>query len=476
MEVVKPVGFPARYVVAGVASVLAVAVFWLVYTWPVAVQYLPNFKVEYSRGIGKVLQLEVVNETGRPVVFCATLYGWLPNGTFMEIGWRCGKGVINLDKRPLDKYVKHYVDIPGDVGVLVFLTYINGTEGGKPALARYVTSFAVDPRETPRRDVVKATIKVKSRGAPQRQDTTAKYSLQWPPSQIDEGCIVIDGWYMCFHWKLDYIYDVGYNTQFPIAAVRVFYDYYKYYYLRVEAYLRVSGRNYIYFRGGAAISYMGVSVGHSADIYTITLREQKVYLNLKARLEYPSRPVVFAAGFYGDYALARYKEVMRSPLCPLGCETGYTADVYMVRPIFQSDGTIKQFVDADYTPDDEHGLSRFFITANRYWSYLTARDDFELKLNSIYIKNSVGGVDIFSVGIPWPFKTPIPIDTSLTVGVGQDQQLMALAEVVAVLREVYKSRDDVVGLYYTPEAEFRVGDYETRIASLLVDVYTVRQR
>ena len=114
---VKPVGLPVRYVVAGVASVLAVAVFWLVYTWSVTVQYLPNFKVEYSKGIGKVLQLEVVDETGRPVVFCATLYGWLPNGTFMEIGWRCGKGVINLDKRLLDEYVKHYVDIPGDVGV-----------------------------------------------------------------------------------------------------------------------------------------------------------------------------------------------------------------------------------------------------------------------------------------------------------------------------------------------------------------------
>jgi len=476
MEVVKPVGFPARYVVAGVASVLAVAVFWLVYTWPVAVQYLSNFKVEYSKGVGKVLQLEVVNETGHPVVFCATLYGWLPNGTFMEIGWRCGKGVINLGKRPLDEYVKHYVNIPGDVGVVVFLTYINGTEGDKPALARHVTSFAVDPRETPRRDVVKATIKVKSRGAPQRQDTTAKYSLQWPPSRTDEQCIVTSGWYMCFHWKLDYIYDVGYNTQFPIAAVRVFYDYYKYYYLGVEAYLRVSGRNYIYFRGSAAISYKGSSVGYSADIYTITLREQKVYLNLKEELKYPSRPVVFAAGFYGDYALARYKEVMRSPLCPLGCETGYTADVYMVRPVFRSDGTIRQFVDVDYTPDDEYGLSRFFITANRYWDYLTARHDFRLKLNTIYIKNSVGGVDIFSVGIPWPFKPPIPIATSLTVGVGQDQQLIALAEVVAVLREVYESRDDVVGLYYTPEAEFRVGDYETRIASLLVDVYTVRQK
>jgi len=286
MEVVKPVGFPARYVVAGVASVLAVAVFWLIYTWPVAVQYLPYFKVEYSNGIWKTLQLEVVNETEHPVVFCATLYGWLPNGTFMEIGWRCGKGVINLDKRPLDEYVKHYVDIPGDVGVVVFLTYVNGTEGDKPALARYVASFAVDPRETPKRNVVKATIKVKSRGAPQRQNAAAKYSLQWPPSQIDEGCYAAD-WYMCYYWELDYIYDAGYNIQIPIAAIRVFYDYYKYYFLFVRAHLKVYGDNYIYFRGSAAIKYKTGSTGYSANIYTIVLREQKVYLDVQGVFNTP---------------------------------------------------------------------------------------------------------------------------------------------------------------------------------------------
>jgi hypothetical protein len=214
---------------------------------------------------------------------------------------------------------------------------------------------------------------------------------------------VIDGWYMCYYWKLDYIYDVGYNTEFPIAAVRVLNNYYKYYYLRVEAYLQVSGRNYIYFRGGAAISYLGVSTGvYSADIYTITLREQKVYLDSQADLKYPSRPVVFAAGFYGDYALARYKEVERSPLCPFGCETGYTADVYMVRPIFQSDGTIKQFVDADYTPDDAGGLSRFFITANRYWNYLTARDDFELELDSIDVKKVLVLMELTSSRCGYP--------------------------------------------------------------------------
>ncbi len=148
----------------------------------------------------------------------------------------------------------------------------------------------------------------------------------------------------------------------------------------------------------------------------------------------------------------------------------------MVRPVFQSDGTIKQFVDADYTPDDEYGLSRFFITANRYWDYLTVRHDYFLYLDSIYTKNSVKGFDVFSVGMPWPFKTPIPIATSLTVGVGQIQQMEALAVAQAILREVYRRTNDVEGRYYTPNAEFRVGDYETRISSLLVDVYTVPQR
>jgi len=287
---------------------------------------------------------------------------------------------------------------------------------------------------------------------------------------------VINDWNMCYYWKLDYIYDAGYNTQIPTVAIRVLNDYYKYYFLFVRAYLQVSGRNYIYFRGSAAISYKGVSTGYSADIYTITLREQKVYLDLQADLKYPTRPVVFTAGFYGDYALARYKEVERSLRCPLGCETGYTADVYLVRPIFQSDGTIKQFVDADYTPDDAYGLSRFFITANRYWNYLTARDDYFLYLDSIDVKNSVNGVDIFSVGIPWPFKIPTPVDGSLTVGIGQARQTKSFAVAQAILREAYESRDDAVGRYYTPNAEFRVGDYETRIVSLLVDVYTVPQR
>jgi hypothetical protein len=149
--------------------------------------------------------------------------------------------------------------------------------------------------------------------------------------------------------------------------------------------------------------------------------------------------------------------------------------VYLVRPVFQSDGTIKQFVDTDYGPGDEYGLSSFFITASMYWSYLTARHDYFLYLDSIDVEKSISGTDIFSVGIPWPFKSSIAADGKLMVGIGQIQLMMSFAVAEATLHEAYRSTNDVVGRYYTPGVMFDVGSYDSQIASLLVDVYTVPQ-
>ncbi len=74
------------------------------------------------------------------------------------------------------------------------------------------------------------------------------------------------------------------------------------------------------------------------------------------------------------------------------------------------------------------------------------------------------------------FKSSIATDGKLMAGIGQIQLMISYALAEAILREAYESKDDVVGRYYTPGVMFNVGDYETRIASLLVDVYTVSQR
>jgi hypothetical protein len=53
--------------------------------------------------------------------------------------------------------------------------------------------------------------------------------------------------------------------------------------------------------------------------------------------------------------------------------------------------------------------------------------------------------------------------------------MISYAVAEATSREGYRRTNDVVGRYYTPGVMFDVGDYNSQIASLLVDVYTVPQ-
>jgi hypothetical protein len=83
------------------------------------------------------------------------------------------------------------------------------------------------------------------------------------------------------------------------------------------------------------------------------LKNETVYLDTEKSWLYPPRPIMVTVGFYGDYAVARHKEMKIDSLCPSGCETGYTADVYLVRPTILHNGTIEKFEDIDDAPDNE---------------------------------------------------------------------------------------------------------------------------
>jgi hypothetical protein len=165
VEVFKSVRLPARYVAVGAVSLLAVALAWLVYSWPVTVQYFPTYAVTYSKGLGQSFELEVVDEASRPVHFCASMYGWLPNGSFIEIGKGCGVGRRNFNPKALRQYAETWKGHEGvEPGVVVLLTYLNGTEpDGKPTLARTAKSFTIQSERVTKGENVKATIKVKAK-------------------------------------------------------------------------------------------------------------------------------------------------------------------------------------------------------------------------------------------------------------------------------------------------------------------------
>lgn len=83
--------------------------------------------------------LEVVNGSGHPVPFCASLYGWLPKGSITQLGHVCGEGKARLDVGQLRKYAEEWRGLRREAGVFMLLTHINGTgPHGNSTLARTV--------------------------------------------------------------------------------------------------------------------------------------------------------------------------------------------------------------------------------------------------------------------------------------------------------------------------------------------------
>lgn len=96
-------------------------------------------------------------------------------------------------------------------------------------------------------------------------------------------------------------------------------------------------------------------------------------------------------------------------------------------------------------------------------------------MNATYVVSSVGGTNLFAVGIPLPEPVAGLLDVTLTAGVGADK-----LELIVLLGRV-KLADGVVGVYdvfaryYVTPAAFTVGPYTTRISSLYVDAYAAPQ-
>ncbi len=413
MEVVKPVGFPVRYVVAGVTSVLAVALAWLVYSWPVTVQYFPTYAVTYSRGLWQSFELEVVDETGHSVHFCVSMYGWLPNGSFIEIGKGCGVGRRSFDPNALRQYAETWRGHEGVVpGVIVFLTYLNGTgPDGKPTLARTAKSFTIQPERVAKGENVKATIKVKAKPPKSdnkpsgRENTEFGPSLQlWPLGRITEKCIADyqSKTAYCYEWRLDTVYYSMLDTNVPTVAARIKSTTDARYIDLINLYFVIIATTSIavYFRAGAAISYGSMadaSTYYSADVYSIVLRNTRLRNSTDAAgirsFRPEGRPGVYVVGFYGDVALVRYREYVVSYPSGFASPTGYVADMYYVRPSAarMQRGVIALFEDVDPTPTDSSGYSQIFNRLSNHWSAYYKRGDWEIAVNSNTVINEVQG-------------------------------------------------------------------------------------
>jgi hypothetical protein len=500
MEVVKPVGFPARYVAVGAVSMLAVALAWLVYTWPVTVQYFPTYAVTYSKGLGQSFELEVVNETGHPVHFCASMYGWLPNGSFAEIGKGCGVGRRSFDPKALRQYAEAWRGYKGvEPGVIVLLTYLNGTEpDGKPTLARTAKSFTIQPDRVARGENVKATIKVKAKppksdNKPSGQANTelGSLSLSWPPGTIPEYCFSDSVILYCYEWRLDTVYYSILDTKVPTVAARIKSVADPYYINMIKLYFTIDATSSVavYFNAGAAISYgstVSGSVSYSADVYSIVLSKT----SLKNSTESigiggfaPKGPGVYVVGVYGDVALVRYKEYFVSYPAGYASPTGYVADVYLVRPSAarMRRGVIALFQDVDPTPTDNSGYSQIFNLLSYYWSANYKWGDLYISVDSDVVINEVQGTPQLSIGIPlvqYPSSVSPKLTGAAGLGIygGSSTNIYARATLFADLIKSYSDTLDIIGWEYYTSTWFEFNNKNYYIPSIFVDLQVSRRR
>jgi len=490
------VRLPARYVAVGAVSLLAVALAWLVYSWPVTVQYFPTYAVTYSKGLGQSFELEVVDEASRPVHFCASMYGWLPNGSYIEIGKGCGVGRRNFNPKALRQYAEAWKGHEGvEPGVIVLLTYINGTKpDGKPTLARTAESFTIQPDRVAKGENVKATIKVKAKpphNKPSgRENTEFGPSFQlWPLGRITE-CIpdYQSKTAYCYEWRLETVYYNIRDTKVPTVAARIKSTTDARYIDIIDLYFVIFATTSIavYFRAGAAISSTAdASTYYSADVYTIVLRNARLRNSTDAAgiesFEPQGRLGVYVVGFYGDVALVRYREYFVSYPSGFASPTGYVADVYFVRPSVarMQRGVIALFQDVDPTPTDNSGYSQIFNMLSNHWSANYKWGDWEIGVSSLTVINEVTDSSL-SIGIP--LKRHVGgVSPMLTAAIGfsiSDQSgsyITPIALLRAFLRKSYRDVLDIAGWYYYPNTWYEFDNGVYRIPSIFMDLYTQPQ-
>ena len=186
---------------------------------------------------------------------------------------------------------------------------------------------------------------------------------------------------------------------------------------------------------------------------------------------------MYVVGFYGDVALARYREYFVSYPAGHASPTGYVADVYLVRPSVarMQRGVIALFEDVDPTPTDNSGYSQIFNRLSNHWSANYKWDDRAIRVSSSVVIDEVRGAPQLSIGIPL-VQYPSGVNPLLTAAAGgSSTNIVALARLKASLRESYEDVLDIVGRYYYPGTWYEFDNGVYRIPSIFMDLYTQPQ-
>lgn len=293
---------------------------------------------------------------------------------------------------------------------------------------------------------------------------------------------------ICYEWWLETVYYSMLDTKVPTVAARIRSTTDARYIDLIDLYFRIDATTSaaVYFSAGAVISFASArdsGPGYSADVYTIVLRNTRLRNNTDTHrigyFEPQGRPGVYVVGFYGDVALARYREYIVVYPSGFASPTGYVADIYYVRPSAarMQRNVIALFQDVDPTPTDNSGYSQIFNRLSNHWSANYTWDDRAIRLSSDTVINAVRGTPELSIGLP-PIRLPPGVDVFLTaaagvgISAGSSTNIVALARLTAYIEKSYRDVLDIEGWYYYPTTWFEFGGGSYGIPSIFMDLYT----
>ena len=461
-----------------ITAVAAASIAWLWVSWPKAFQYQQGYAVTYSKGLGQEVTLEVVNETGHPVHFCASIFGWYPNGSVAKLDDICARGVGKIKADAVRRYAEQWRDLEGEVGVFVILTYINGTDSkGNCTLHNAVKSFTIQPKRVLAGENVKVTIKVKAK-PPKGRDKSqvSAANIQWPPGAISSDCITMPSEptpvTVCYYWVLDTTYVSATNTPIPVVVARVSSatDAANINTVRVKLFMKASQEKSVSFSGGALLTTKysdgsEVVTGFSADIVTLSVTS-----GLTLNTDYDYSPFtlgtgIIAIGFYGGYAVVRYRKMACTSTCWYLNDYAY---MYLTRPripvaVYKS----QQPLNGD--------LGNIFATVSSYWASGTIYGGRSITVDASSIVYYSGGLDLLSMSIPLLRRVNIPLSAvfNLATSIGSQDISAAYGEVYAALQTA-DPRVSIYAIYYKPNALYEFNNRYYPLPSLFVDIKTYR--
>ncbi len=480
---------------------------------------MPNVIVRYYRSFLTSPRFEIIieNVSGERYPTTIAMYGWLPNGSIVELGkFFSGHGIVKIDVCKVVSYLRtwyNYLVAHGDNPAwiqpgIIILGAVHAPQGVY-AVIKSVPLSIVDVlrgmsveirvvKKMTRNNVLISMDEVRKdiqrledsilRSA--KSGSASSRSLaNWPPGEIWGDCYCGKILCYCYIWKLDEVYAVAKGKRIPLVIAYLHGDlgeirgYGSIDVVLSERFVTMEVFGVRIEVGFGITAAVKTSSGVSYEVPGFTLKlfaENHVWLDyyktFRKGLDFDT-DAILAVGVIGDLAFARYK----LELCDdamLHCEDKKIyANITLAQPEIENNEMIP-WSGVDYPYDGVGDLEKVVNYVMNHWKYkLRVGDD--VRIDALEVKHEINTLPLFSLSMAvLPIlmesaseKLPFVAIMGISVGLTYEATILSYNYCHVILND--PNAYAIVEYFYSP-VQFEYGGGKYYIGSLYVDAEIVK--